>query len=38
MMRFVILGTLIVLSTAQFQSTRRILEAPIPALCAQSKL
>lgn len=38
MIRFVILfGTLIVLSTAQFQPTRRILEAPIPALCAQSK-
>ncbi|XP_003489802.1 uncharacterized protein LOC100748578 [Bombus impatiens] len=35
MMRFVILGTLIVLSTAQFQSTRRILEAPIAALCSQ---
>ena len=37
MIRFVILGSLIVLSMAQFQPSRRILEAPIPALCAQSK-
>lgn len=38
MMRLTLFGTLVVLSSAQFQPSGRILEPPVPALCAQSKL